>query len=136
MPESVPPLADPAVAPDYAHLLRFLVEPLLDSPDSLRVDCEILTRSRVWLRVAFEGEDKGRAFGRGGRNLQAIRTVLTAVAQAAGHTLHLEVFGHGHGQGGDEGRVPVLSDPVSKGERRSLPDRRPRPTSNPSPRSR
>lgn len=135
MPESVPPLADPAAFPDYAHLLRFLVEPLLDSPDSLRVDCEISTRSRVWLRVAFEGEDKGRAFGRGGRNLQAIRTVLTAIAQAAGHTLHLEVFGHGHGHGGDDGPVPMSNGPVSQGERRSLPSRRPRPTPHPSPRS-
>lgn len=135
MPESVPPLADPAAtSPDYVRLLRFLVEPLLDSPDSLRVDCEISTRSRVWLRVAFEGEDKGRAFGRGGRNLQAIRTVLTAIAQAAGHTLHLEVFGHGHG--GEDGAVSVSAEPSAKGERRRLPTRRPRPTSDTSPRSR
>lgn len=136
MPESVSPLADPAASPDYVRLLRFLVEPLLDSPDSLRVDCEISTRSRVWLRVAFEGEDKGRAFGRGGRNLQAIRTVLTAIAQAAGHTLHLEVFGHGHGHGGEDGAVSVSAEPSAKGERRRLPTRRPRPTSDTSPRSR
>ncbi|WP_448570928.1 KH domain-containing protein [Trichothermofontia sp.] len=121
--------------PDYIHLLRFLVEPLLDSPDSLRVDCEISTRSRVWLRVAFEGEDKGRAFGRGGRNLQAIRTVLTAVAQAAGHTLHLEVFGHGHGHGPDDGLAAVSHEPVARGGHRSLPTRRPRSIPDPSPRS-
>ncbi|UZQ54072.1 KH domain-containing protein [Trichothermofontia sichuanensis B231] len=133
MPESVPPLADPAASPDYVSLLRFLAEPLLDSPDSLRVDCEISNRSRVWLRVAFEGEDKGRAFGRGGRNLQAIRTVLTAVAQAAGHTLYLEVFGHGHGS--EDGAVSV-AEPVTKGERRRLPSRRPRSTSDASSRPR
>lgn len=45
------------------------------------------------MRVAFEGEDKGRVFGRGGRNIQAIRTVLQAIAQVAGQTAHLEVFG-------------------------------------------
>jgi hypothetical protein len=48
---------------------------------------------RVLVRVAFEGEDKGRVFGRGGRNIQAIRIVLQAVAQAAGQQAHLEIFG-------------------------------------------
>ena len=79
---------------DYSGLVRFLVLPFLESPDSLRVDCEISPRtSRVLVRVAFEGEDKGRVFGRGGRNIQAIRTVLQAVAQSAGRMAHLEVFG-------------------------------------------
>jgi predicted RNA-binding protein YlqC (UPF0109 family) len=48
---------------------------------------------RVLIRLAIEGEDKGRVFGRGGRNIQAVRTVLQAVAQTAGHSAHLEVFG-------------------------------------------
>jgi predicted RNA-binding protein YlqC (UPF0109 family) len=82
------------VAPQYDRLVRFLVQPFLESPESLRVDCEISPRTmRVLIRVAFEGEDKGRVFGRGGRNIQAVRTVVQAVAQAAGHTAHLEVFG-------------------------------------------
>lgn len=82
------------VAPEYDRLVRFLVQPFLESPESLRVDCEISPRTmRVLIRVAFEGEDKGRVFGRGGRNIQAVRTVVQAVAQVAGHTAHLEVFG-------------------------------------------
>jgi predicted RNA-binding protein YlqC (UPF0109 family) len=84
----------PPVAPEYDRLVRFLVQPFLESPESLRVDCEISPRTmRVLIRVAFEGEDKGRVFGRGGRNIQAVRTVVQAVAQAAGHSAHLEVFG-------------------------------------------
>ncbi|MCU0525946.1 MAG: KH domain-containing protein [Elainella sp. Prado103] len=80
--------------PDYTRLVRYLVQPFLDSPNALRVDCEMSPRTqRVLIRVAFEGEDKGRVFGRGGRNIQAVRTVLQAVAQAAGHSAHLEVFG-------------------------------------------
>lgn len=90
---SLSPLS-PSVAPQYDRLVRFLVQPFLESPESLRVDCEISPRTmRVLIRVAFEGEDKGRVFGRGGRNIQAVRTVVQAVAQAAGHTAHLEVFG-------------------------------------------
>ncbi|MBW4659647.1 MAG: KH domain-containing protein [Drouetiella hepatica Uher 2000/2452] len=102
VPDQIPPLlpsSDEAIdeatsSPDYAGLVRFLALPFLESPESLRVDCEISPRtSRVLVRVAFEGEDKGRVFGRGGRNIQAIRTVLQAVAQSAGRMAHLEVFG-------------------------------------------
>ena len=95
MPETTPsPSLASSPAPDYVDLVRFLVKPFLESPDSLRIDCEVSPRtSRVLVRLAFEGEDKGRVFGRGGRNIQAIRTVLQAIAQSAGHMAHLEVFG-------------------------------------------
>lgn len=79
--------------PDYVGLVRFLVQPFLENPDSLKVDCEISSRSRVWVRLAFEDIDKGRVLGRGGRNIQAIRSVLEGVAKAAGHTALLDVYG-------------------------------------------
>ncbi len=86
--------SQPSTAPDYERLVRYLVQPFLDLPESLRIDCEVSPRTqRVLIRVAIEGEDKGRVFGRGGRNIQAVRTVVQAVAQAAGHAAHLEVFG-------------------------------------------
>ena len=88
-----------SASPNYERLVRFLVQPFLDSPDSLRLDCEVSPRTaRVLIRLAIEGEDKGRVFGRGGRNIQAIRTVIQAVAQAAGQAAHLEIFG-GHSVG-------------------------------------
>ncbi|HEY9624913.1 MAG TPA: KH domain-containing protein [Crinalium sp.] len=95
MPDTAPPNSVKSSAtPDYAKLVKFLVQPFLESPESLKVDCEVSPRtSRVLIRVAFEGEDKGRVFGRGGRNIQAIRTVLQAIAQAVGHTAHLDVYG-------------------------------------------
>ena len=82
------------VEPDYVGLVKFLVEPFLELPESLKVDCEISpSRGKVWVRVAFEGTDKGRVFGRGGRNIQAIRSVLEAAARAAGYSAYLDVFG-------------------------------------------
>ncbi len=78
--------------PDYVGLVRFLVEPFLESAESLSIDCEMSSKARVWIRLAFEGEDKGRVFGRGGRNIQAIRTIIKAAAQAAGQSVHLDIY--------------------------------------------
>jgi uncharacterized protein len=94
MPESGSSASSDVAAPDYAALVRFLVEPFLELPDSLRVDCEVSpARGKVLVRLAFESADKGRVFGRGGRNIQAIRAVLEAAAQMAGYSAYLEVFG-------------------------------------------
>jgi predicted RNA-binding protein YlqC (UPF0109 family) len=83
-----------SMQPDYVQLTRFLIQPFLESPESLKVDCEGSSgRPRVWIRLAFDSTDKGRVFGRGGRNIQAIRTVLEAAAQLAGQVAHLEIFG-------------------------------------------
>lgn len=80
-------------SPDYSGLVRFLVEPFLESPKSISVDCEQIKHNRrVWVRVAIEGGDKGKVYGRGGRNLQAIRTVLETAATAAGQSLHIEIY--------------------------------------------
>ena len=57
-----------SVSPNYLKLLSFLIEPLLDSPDSLKIDCEeIPSTKRVWIRLAVDEGDKGRIYGRGGR---------------------------------------------------------------------
>ncbi|MFB2837090.1 KH domain-containing protein [Floridanema evergladense] len=81
-------------SPDYPGLVKFLLLPFLESPNSLRVDCEISsTKPKVWIRLAFEGEDKGRVFGRGGRNIQAIRAVIAAAAKLAGQSVYLDIYG-------------------------------------------
>lgn len=80
--------------PNYVELLKFLMQPFLDPQDSLSIDCEQLSsKPKIWLRVAFEGTDKGKVFGRGGRNIQAIRTVLETAAAAADQNLFLDVYG-------------------------------------------
>ncbi|MDF5718566.1 MAG: KH domain-containing protein [Rhizonema sp. NSF051] len=91
-------IKSPTTSPDYVGLVKFLTQPFLDSPGSLKVDCEIThTRKRAWIRVAFDDTDKGKVFGRGGRNIQAIRTVLSAAADAAGHSVYLDIYGSASG---------------------------------------
>ena len=65
----------------------------LEKAESLHVDCEHLTSNqKVWLRVAFDTEDKGKVFGRGGRNIQAVGTILQTAATNANQLLHLDIY--------------------------------------------
>ena len=111
--------------PDYAALVKFLIQPFLESKESLSVDCETsASTSRVWIRVAFEGEDKGRVFGRGGRNIQNIRTVIAASAELAGHSVYLDIY--------NSPSLNSMSDPEAADVIRS-PSRKPREQQSNSP---
>ncbi|MEB3337754.1 MAG: KH domain-containing protein [Leptolyngbyaceae bacterium] len=127
------------LVPDYVGLVRFLVEPFLESPESLRVDCEVApNKPRVWVRLAFEGTDKGRVFGRGGRNIQAIRTVLQAAAQSVGKIAHLDVYGSDAAQEQatkteDKPNRKPVSKPEVKSVAQSEPTSSLRPTPLPKP---
>jgi uncharacterized protein len=88
--------------PDYAQLVRFLVRPFLTSTEAIGVDCEYtLDRQRVWIRVAVPSTDRDIVFGRGGRNIQAIRTVIQAAATTVGQSIHLDVYGSNFSNGRD-----------------------------------
>ncbi len=78
--------------PDYNALINFLLKPLLKHPDALRVDFESSKSDRLWVRVAFDPEDREIVFGKGGRTVQAIRTVVMATAHEAGQNVKVEIF--------------------------------------------
>lgn len=80
--------------PDYGQLVKFLFQPFLSAADAIGVDCEYtIENRRVWIRVAIATADQGSAFGRGGRNIQAVRTILQTAATAVGQSVHLDVYG-------------------------------------------
>jgi uncharacterized protein len=137
---------DRSNVPDYGQLVQFLFQPFLSVADAattshgsaLSVDCEYtIDRRRVWIRVAITSSDQGSAFGRGGRNIQAIRTVLQAAATAVGQSIHLDVYGSSSSsktENGDRsdrqsahpGRGATAGDRPSAGRpTRSAPHRRP-----------
>jgi hypothetical protein len=102
---------------NYTELVRFLLQPFLDTPESLKVDCEIIpSTSRVWIRLAFDTADRGRVYGRGGRNIQAIRTVLEATAQGAGQTIHLDIYGSSNTNTHQERSNSSAGKPASRHE--------------------
>ncbi|WP_225886413.1 KH domain-containing protein [Leptolyngbya sp. PCC 6406] len=121
--------------PDYPAMVRFLMEPFLEVTDSLKIDCETAANaSKVWVRVAFEGDDRGRVFGRGGRNIQAIRTVLRATAAIAGQVAHLDVYGMSPAD--EEHHAPRHSPPHKSAPHKSAPQNNDAPSRDESPRPR
>jgi len=101
--------------PDYDGLVRFLIEPLLESPELLSFDCEsVPSTKRVWIRLAFEENDKGRIYGRGGRNIQAVKTVLETAAIMAGDTLYIEIYDEQGRNRSRNSRPPMPSSSPTK----------------------
>ncbi len=107
--------------PDYIGLVRFLMEPFLDNPSSLRVDCEMSpTSNRAWVRIAFDDTEKGKVFGRGGRNIQSIRTAIAAIARLAGQSVYLDIYGNETGRDGvsnDDDNGDRIAPPRSRSRR-------------------
>lgn len=130
--------SSPAVqsAPDYPALVRFLLTPLLDSPESLAIDCEyVASRDRVWIRVALEPTDRGRACGRDGRTLQAMRVVVGKAAALAGQRASLELYGE-RSPGREESRPGRSPRRGPSSRSASAPKPTPKPTPKPRPRLR
>lgn len=103
--------------------MQYLIEPLLEVPDALRIDCEH-TGNNVWLRVAFDPADRGRVFGRSGKTIQSIRTVLDLAAHHEGRAAFLDVYGgYSLGDGPSEDGNGRGRGDRGGDRRRSRPDR-------------
>ncbi len=113
-----------AGSPDYEKLVRFLIEPFLEDPQTLSVNLETNpNRRKFWLRIAFDKSDRGKVFGRGGRNIHAIRTTIKTAAAAHNDSIFLDIYS-------DE---PPKSDDFGRRERSSNNNRRKSSSSKPAP---
>ena len=113
-----------ATNPDYEGLVRFLIEPFLNDPQSLCINSEVnQNKNKIWLRVAFDKSDRGKVFGRGGRNIQAIRTAIETAAKSHNESVFLDIYS-------DE---PSRSDSGDRRNRSSGNSRRKNSTPKPAP---
>lgn len=109
-----------AGSPHYEKLVRFLIEPFLEEPQTLSVNSEINPNSRkIWLRIAFDKGDRGKVFGRGGRNIQAIRTAIQTAASAHKDSVFLDIYSDEPPKSSDFGR----SEHSGNNRRRSSPSK-------------
>lgn len=66
-------------APALAEALEHLVKGIVDHPDEVRIDARESSRGET-LEVRVNAEDLGRVIGRNGRTAQALRNVVSAIA--------------------------------------------------------
>jgi len=73
------------------ELVSTLVRGLVREPDRVRVH-ERTVRGRLVIELTVHPNDRGRVIGRDGRTVNALRTVLGAVARKHGDSCQLEII--------------------------------------------
>ena len=98
---------------DYVDLVDFIVKNIVDHPDAVVVRAvEGRGRSET-LEIRLDPGDVGRVIGKGGRNIEAIRSLVKASAIKEHHRVNVEVIAD------DEAREPYgredEAEPVAAG---------------------
>ena len=75
---------------DLSETLQAVVSPLVSEVDAIRITSRA-TEAGLILTLRVSQDETGRIIGRGGETIRSIRTVMAAVARAAGTRLQLDV---------------------------------------------
>lgn len=77
---------------DTEALVRYLVESLVDEPESVVIDVTESDTS-VMYRITLDPGDVGKVIGRGGRIIKAIRTLVRAAGSTGDRSVEVDVVG-------------------------------------------
>jgi predicted RNA-binding protein YlqC (UPF0109 family) len=73
------------------EFIEFIVKQMVDKPDKVIVEETSPNEKTIELKVRVDRSDIGKIIGKQGRNVQAMRTLLTAVGAKGKHRTTLEV---------------------------------------------
>jgi predicted RNA-binding protein YlqC (UPF0109 family) len=65
-------------------IIEFIVKQLVDKPGNVRVEENAPDKNTIEIVVEVDKDDIGKVIGKKGRNINAIRTLVTAIG-AKGH---------------------------------------------------
>lgn len=74
------------------EFIEFIVKQMVDKPDKVIVEETTPNEKTVELKIRVDSSDIGKIIGKQGRNVQAMRTLLTAVGAKGKHRTTLEVL--------------------------------------------
>jgi predicted RNA-binding protein YlqC (UPF0109 family) len=66
------------------QFIEYTIKQLVDNPDKVFVEENDVDENTIEFKVEVDGEDVGKIIGKKGKNINAIRTLLTALG-AKGH---------------------------------------------------
>jgi uncharacterized protein len=61
------------------EFVEFIVKQLVDKPDKVFVESSKPDENSVELKVEVDGDDIGKVIGKKGKNINAMRTLVTAI---------------------------------------------------------
>jgi predicted RNA-binding protein YlqC (UPF0109 family) len=97
---------------DYVDLVDYIVKNIVDHPEAVVVEAVQGRGRSETLEIRLDPGDVGRVIGKGGRNIEAIRSLVKASAIKEHHRVNVEVIAD------DEGDRLVTGDeagPVTAG---------------------
>ena len=74
-----------------ADLVLYLARQLVDEPDAVRIEEEEGEGGDLYLRLHVAEADRGQVIGRGGRMVQALRTIARAAGARDDRRIMLEI---------------------------------------------
>jgi predicted RNA-binding protein YlqC (UPF0109 family) len=74
------------------EFIEFIIKQMVDKPDKVIVEETTPNEKTIELKVRVDSSDIGKIIGKQGRNVQAMRTLLTAVGAKGKHRTTLEVL--------------------------------------------
>lgn len=72
-------------------LLKYILAQLVTEPDKVTVDKVEEEESEVVFSIDAEDKDKGRIIGKGGKNIKAIRDIISIIARKENKRVYLKV---------------------------------------------
>ena len=75
----------------FKELVEYIVKSLVDEPDQVDIS-EIFDEDSLIIELRVADDDKGRVIGRGGRVINAIRTLIEPLADKENKHVTLEVI--------------------------------------------
>ena len=76
---------------DYRDLVEYVVKNIVDNPDAVVVESQVRHRTES-VEIRLDPGDVGRVIGKGGRNIEAIRSLVKAAATKDHRRVNVEVI--------------------------------------------
>jgi len=74
------------------EFIEFIAKQLVDEPEKVIVEETTPDEQTIALTLKVDGNDIGKVIGKKGKNVQAMRTLLTAVGAKGKHRATLEIL--------------------------------------------
>lgn len=74
------------------EFIEFIAKQLVDEPEKVIVEETTPDEQTIALTLKVDGNDIGKVIGKKGKNVQAMRTLLTAVGAKGRHRATLEIL--------------------------------------------